>query len=185
MQAAVRHDYLSVEDYLAAEALSDVRHEYLGGMVYATGGETRAHNQIVGNLYAALRQHLRRGPCHLYVSDIRVNLDLRDDEYYYYPDIVVTCDPEDDHPRFVRRPRLIIEVASPATQRVDRREKLFAYTSLESLEEYVLVAQDTPEVNVFRRANGWRPEQMAGAGASLTLRSLECTLPLDLVYEGV
>lgn len=185
MQAALRHDHVSVEEYLAAEELSDVRHEYLGGMVYARGGETRAHNQIVGNLYAAIRQHLRRGPCRLYVSDIRVNLDLREDEYYYYPDIVVTCDPKDDHPRFVRYPKLLIEVASPATQRADRREKFFAYTSLESLEEYVLVAQDTPEVIAFRRADGWRPDKVEGAGAALTLRSLECTLPFDLVYEGV
>jgi len=122
---------------------------------------------------------------HEYVSDIRVNLDLRNDEYYDYPDIVVTCDPKDDHPRFVRYPKLIIEVASPATQRVDRREKSFAFTSIEPLEKYVLVAQETPEADVFRRANGWRPDLVKGAGASLTLRSLDCQLPFDLVYEGV
>lgn len=184
MQAAVTQDDVSVEDYLAAEELSEVRHEYLGGMVYAMGGETRAHNTIVLNLAEAMRQRLRRGPCKLYVSDIRVNLALRDDEYYYYPDIVVTCDPKDDHPRFVRRPKLIIEVASPGTQRVDRREKFLAYTSIKSLEEYVLVAQDTPEVTVFRRANRWRPEKIEGASASLTLRSVEAKLPLELIYEG-
>lgn len=112
MQAAVKQDLVSVEEYLAAEELSEVRHEYLGGVVYAMAGETRAHNTIVLNLAGALRQHLRGRRCKLYVSDIRGNLDLRDDEYYYYPDVVVTCDPKDDHPRFVRHPKLIIEVAS-------------------------------------------------------------------------
>ena len=185
MQAVVKEDYVSVEDYLAAEELSEVRHEYLGGLVYAMAGETRAHNQIVGNLYASLRQHLRRGPCRLYVSDIRVNLSLRDDEYYYYPDIVVTCDPRDDHPRFVRQPKLIIEVSSPGTERVDRREKFFAFTTIESLEEYMLVAQSVPEVTVFRRSNRWRPEKIEGAGATVTLASLDFVLPFETIYEGV
>ena len=185
MQAAVKEDYVSVEDYLAAEELSEVRHEYLGGQVYAMAGETRAHNQIVGNLYAALRQQLRRGPCRLYVSDIRVNLSLREDEYYYYPDIVVTCDARDDHPRFVRQPKLIIEVSSPGTERVDRREKFFAYTTIESLEEYLLVAQSVPEVTVFRRSNRWRPEKIEGAGATVTLTSLDFVLPFETIYEGV
>lgn len=139
MQAAVKEDYVSVEDYLAAEEL----------------------------------------------SDIRVNLSLHDDEYYYYPDLVVTCDAKDDHPRFVRYPKLIVEVSSPGTPRVDRREKFFAYTSMESLEEYVLVAQDAPEVTLFRRANRWRPEKIEGAAASVTLSSLDLELPFETIYEGV
>src|SRR6266508_990801 len=126
MEAVVQNDYVSVEDYLAAEEKSDIRHEYLGGFVYAMAGETRAHNTITGNLYVAIHQHLRGGPCKLYVNDIRVNFLLQQDEYYYYPDLVVTCDPRDTHPRFIRRPKLLIEISSESTERIDRREKFFA-----------------------------------------------------------
>jgi Uma2 family endonuclease len=185
MQAAVQNDYVTVEDYLAAEEASEVRHEYLGGLVYAMAGETRAHNQITGNLYLAIRQHLKGGPCKLYMSDIRVNLSLREDAYYCYPDLVVTCDPRDTDPRFIRHPKLIIEVMSPSTERVDKREKFFAYTTMESLEEYVLIAQTTREVTLFRRGNGWRSEKVSGPDAQLTLASLQLALPLTGVYEGV
>ena len=185
MQAAAKNDLVSVADYLAAEAISDVRHEYLGGLVYAMAGETRDHNQIAQNLLFHLRQHIQGGPCKLYMSDIRVNFDLRNDEYYYYPDIVVTCDTLDNDKRFIRHPKLIIEVLSESTERVDKREKFFAYTSIASLEEYVLVAQDTKEVTVFRQANGWRAEKVSGPEAQLTFASLQIELPLAIVYEGV
>ena len=185
MQAAVESDYVPVAGYLAAEETSDVRHEYLGGLVYAMAGETTVHNQISQNLLFNLRQHLKGGPCKIYISDIRVNFDLRNDEYYYYPDIVVTCDKRDTHKRFIRHPKLIIEVLSESTERVDKREKFFAYTTIESLEEYVLVAQTSREVTAFRRANGWRAEKIAGPEASLTLNSLQLALPLTAIYEGI
>jgi Uma2 family endonuclease len=176
---------VTVEDYLAREESGDIRHEYLGGLVYAMAGETRVHNTIAGNLYIAIRQHLRGGPCKLYVSDIRVNLSLRDDEYYYYPDLVVTCDPRDTHPRFVRHPQLLIEVMSPSTERVDKREKFFAYTTIESLEEYVLIAQSPPEVTVYRRAEGWRAVKVNGLEATIALESLSVEVPMAVVYDGL
>lgn len=185
MQTAAKSEFVSVEDYLIAEAASNVRHEYLGGLVYAMAGETRDHNTITLNLALALRQHLKGKPCQLYMSDIRVNFDLHDDEYYYYPDLVVTCDRRDSHKRFVKHPRLIIEVLSESTERVDKREKFFAYTSIKSLEEYVLVSQETKEVTVFRRADDWKAVSYSGAKAKLVLKSLKAALPLSAVYEGV
>lgn len=185
MQTAVQHDPVPVEAYLAAEERSEVRHEYLGGVVYAMAGETRAHNEIVGNLYAAIRSHLQGGRCKLYVSDIRVTLSLHDDAYVYYPDLVVTCDGRDSDPRFVRYPKVLVEVLSPSTERVDRREKFFAYTTIESLEEYVLVAQPAREVTIFRRADAWRAEKAAGIEDVVTLSSLQIDLPLAAIYEGL
>ena len=185
MQTAAKSELISVEDYLAAEAASKVRHEYLGGLIYAMAGETRAHNQITGNLYIALRQHLKGKPCQLYMSDIRVNFDLRSDEYYYYPDLVVTCDRRDNHKRFVKHPKLIIEVLSESTERVDKREKFFAYTSIKSLEEYVLVSQVAKEVTVFRRADDWKGVSYSGPKAKLVLKALKVTFPLASVYEGI
>ena len=185
MPPALKTEYISVANYLAAEEKSDLRHEYLGGLVYAMAGETRAHNEIVGNLYLALRRRLKGKPCQVYTSDIRVNFLLREDDYFYYPDLVVTCDKRDTHPRFIRHPKLILEVLSASTERVDRREKFFAYTGIESLEEYILVAQDRREATLFRRANGWKAEVVSGARASLPIKSLATRLPLTTIYEGV
>lgn len=185
MQTAAQNDYVPVEDYLTAEETSEVRHEYLGGLVYAMAGETLKHNRITGNVYILLRQHLKSTPCGVFVSDIRVNFKIRDDSYYYYPDIVVTCDVRDNHPRFVNFPKLIIEVLSDSTERIDKREKFFAYTTIESLEEYVLVSQNAAEVTIFRRANGWQSEKISGPEASVALNSLQISVPLNAIYEGI
>ncbi|MDQ6631037.1 MAG: Uma2 family endonuclease [Verrucomicrobiota bacterium] len=183
MQAVTPNDFVSVDDYLAREEASNIRHEYLGGIVYAMAGETTVHNQISQNLLINIRQHLRGDPCRIFISDIRVNFKIGDDEYYYYPDIIVTCDKRDTHERFVRFPKLIIEVSSPSTERIDRREKFFAYTSIGSLEEYVLVPQKGGEFTVFRRANNWREEKISSD--NLTLESLQWALPRASVYDGI
>jgi len=119
------------------------------------------------------------------MSDIRVNFDVHNDEYYYYPDLIVTCDKRDTDKRFVRHPKLIIEVLSPTTERVDKREKFLAYTTMKSLEEYVLVAQARREVTIFRRSKGWRPVKVKGGKASFSLESLQLKLPMPAVYEGI
>ena len=185
MQTATQIDYVRVADYLAAEEASDIRHEYLGGLVYAMAGETRDHNQIVGNLCCLIHPHLKGGSHKLYIIDIRVNFDIRSDEYYYYPDLVVTCDKRDTDKRFIRHPKLLIEVLSPSTERVDKREKFLAYTTMESLEEYVLVAQARREVTIFRRSNDWKAEKVTGAKRSFSLAPLQLKLAMPAVYEGL
>jgi Uma2 family endonuclease len=185
MQTETQSEFVSIEDYLAAETGSEVRHEYLGGVVYAMAGETTIHNQIAGNLYVAVRQHLKGKSCRVFMSDIRVNFKLRGDDYFYYPDIVVTCDKRDTDPRAVHFPKLIIEVLSESTERVDRREKFLAYTHIASLEEYVLVGQDPREVTVFRRSGDWRSEVFFGGKAKISLVSLKLSLPLAAIYEGI
>lgn len=184
-EAALQHDFVSVEDYLAAEETSDIRHEYLGGLVYAMSGTTRAHNTILGNLFTVVGSHLKRSGCSVYFSDIRVNFRIRDDEYFYYPDLVVTCDPRDTHPRFVRHPKLIIEVLSESTRRIDQREKLFAYSTIPSLEEYLLVEQGEPAVRIHRRRRDWSREELVGATEVLHLDSLELNVPLSAIYDGI
>lgn len=176
---------ISVEDYLASEKTSDIRHEYLGGMVYAMAGERTAHNRVSGNLYSEILNHLKRGPHKTYISDIRVNFQIRGDDYFYYPDILVTCDKRDTHERFVRFPKLIIEVSSPSTERIDRREKFFAFTGIETLEEYVLVPQKPVEFTVFRKANNWREEKISVETGELRLDSLQLSLPRSAIYEGI
>jgi len=184
MQAAAQSDYVRVEDYLAAEEAREIRHEYLGGAVYAMAGETRAHNTIALNVATAIRQRLK-SPCKLYMGGLRVNFQLRQDDYYYYPDVVVTCDSRDKDPRVIRYPKLIVEVLSESTERVDRREKFLAYTTIETLEEYVLIGQSSPEATIFRRSSDWRAEKTLGAEAGWAIECLRLTLPLAEMYEGI
>jgi Uma2 family endonuclease len=151
-------------------------------------GTSQAHNTIALNLASALRARLKGGSCHVFMSDIRVHLKLQSDDYYYYPDVIVTCDKRDlaDHQsQFVEHPKVIIEVLSDSAERVDKREKFFAYSQIASLQEYLLVSQKTPEVIVFRRASQWRPEQVTEAKASVAIKALRLRLPLKTIYEGV
>jgi Uma2 family endonuclease len=177
MQSAARAEFVPPSEYLAAEAQSDVRHEYLGGVVYAMAGETRDHNTIALNLAAILREKLRAGRCKVYMTGVRVNFLIRTDEYFYYPDVVVTCDARDTDRRAVRYPKLIVEVLSESTERVDRGEKFFAYSSIETVEEYVLVAQDQSEITVFRRRNQWKPETSSAGTFVLESVDLDLSVP--------
>ncbi|MBI2928640.1 MAG: Uma2 family endonuclease [Verrucomicrobia bacterium] len=185
MQAAEELEFISVEDYLAGERWSDVRHEYLGGTVYAMAGTSKEHNTVSLNLATELRAHLRGSRCRVFMVDLKVRLKVAGADIFYYPDLAVACDPRDTDRYFIRYPKLLVEVLSPETERIDRREKFLSYTQIETLEEYVLVAQDRLEVTVFRRANNWEPEILRQPEEQLRLTSLDFSLPLSTVYEGV
>ena len=185
MQAAQQLDWISVEDYLEGEQASEVRHEYIGGVVYGMAGASDEHNLISGSLYSALRAHVRGGPCRAFATDAKVRLEIARDDIFYYPDVMVACDPRDTDRFFKRFPKVLIEVLSDTTERTDRREKFLSYTQIETLEEYVLVAQDKMEITVFRRAGQWQPEILRQPEQTLRLASLDFSLPLSAVYEGV
>jgi Uma2 family endonuclease len=176
--------HISVEEYLEGEQTSDVRHEYLGGDVYAMAGATDTHNIIAGNIFAALHRQLRQGPCQAFISDMKVKLKAAEDILFYYPDIIVACDPKDSAALYRERPNTIIEVLSPSTDRVDRREKLFAYHTIPQLENYVLVEQEKVGCTVFRRSNVWASELLTSGGQNLVLANLNFTVSLHDIYEG-
>jgi Uma2 family endonuclease len=176
--------YLSVADYLAGERDADVRHEYVNGQVYAMAGASDRHNRIALNIASRLNEHLTDDECEAFMSDMKVKVDPA---LYYYPDVVVTCDPPGGDAYFRTEPRLIVEVTSPTTERVDRTEKLHAYRRIESLREYVLAAQDGMLVEVHRRqADGeWTREIFTGPEEQLALASVGLTLSLADVYRNV
>ena len=155
---ALQASSLSVEDYLSGELRSEVRHEYVAGSVYAMAGASEEHNDLALNLATALRLHLRSGPCKVFMVDMKARLERGSQSVFYYPDVMVACDPRDTDRYFKRFPKVIIEVLSPDTERTDEREKFWAYTSVETFDEYVLVAQDRMEVSVFRREKQWTKE---------------------------
>ncbi|MGH8260463.1 MAG: Uma2 family endonuclease, partial [Steroidobacteraceae bacterium] len=169
---------------LEFEEKSPLKHEFVNGFAYAmTGGSVR-HGRIALNLATTFKIHLKRGQCEAFASDVRVVVQRDKNEIAYYPDVVVDCrrDTRDTH--FVRDPRLIVEVLSPSTQRTDRREKLQNYRLIDSLEEYVLAAQDERTLTIHRRSDGWRASAYAGADAVAEFRSIGLALPLTEIYDG-
>ncbi|MBI2927205.1 MAG: Uma2 family endonuclease [Verrucomicrobia bacterium] len=185
MQAVCAESFISVEDYLAGELQRQVRHEYLGGAVYAMAGSSEEHNTIAGNIFGRLRNYLSGKPCRAFIVDMKVRVKPEPEAIFYYPDVMVVCDPRDTERYFKRFPRVLIEVLSPETERTDRREKLVHYTQLETLEEYVLVAQDRVEVTYYRRAKHWQPELLNEPDQQLRLDSIGFAMPLRAVYEQV
>lgn len=175
---------ITVEDYLEGELRSDIRHEYIDGEVYAMVGASAAHNVIVGNLFAALHAHLRGGPCQVFMADMKVNIKWQESKRFYYPDIQVCCDPNDREAYYRSRPKLIIEVLSPHTEREDRSSKFYAYRRIDSLEEYVLIAQDTYRVEVYRRSTDWDLE-IYGREDQVGLDSVAFTIAVADIYEAV
>jgi Uma2 family endonuclease len=185
METALKTTFVSVDEYLSGEELSDVRHEYVAGVVYAMAGTSDPHNTIAGNFFAALHSHLRGSKCRLFISDIKAYVQTADYEIFYYPDVMVTCDARDTERHFKRYPTLIIEVLSDSTERIDRHEKFRNYTQIETLQEYVLVSQDKMEVTVFRRAQDWKAEIANRADQEIRLDSVQFKVQIGAIYEGV
>lgn len=180
----------TVEQYLRLERDSALKHEFRDGQIIDMAGGSAEHSLIIANLIGELRARLKGSPCRVYDSNLRVRIakKLR----YAYPDASVICgeaqfDPVDSARTTVTNPRVVIEVLSPATELYDRGEKFRRYLELESLEEYVLVAQDEARVEtLFRQSDGtWLFATANGRDAAARLRSLRIDLPLAEVYAGV
>ena len=183
---AVSTPTITVEEYLASEALAEVKHEYLGGVVYAMAGASEAHNIIAMNLYGSLHRQLRGRPCQSFGSDMKVRLRPLDETYFYYPDAMIACDPTDAGHGWRERPSALFEIISEETRRIDEREKRVPYMQLPSLQAYVRIEQARPEVVVeWRTPDGWKSERLRGLEAVVRLPALEIELPLGELYERV
>lgn len=182
---ATQVPYLSERDYLEGEKYSDIRHEYVDGQVYAMAGASKQHGIIAGNLFAHLREKAKGTPCVVYQSDMKVRTAGR--KRYYYPDVVVGCEPDDTDDYYLEKPCLIVEVLSESTARRDRTEKLLSYMNIPTLRAYLLVAQDQPEVEMFYREpdGNWWVQAFSGLEASIVLPCPETTLTLADVYESI
>lgn len=139
---------VSAKDYLKNELVSPVKHEFVGGEVYAMAGGSVRHNVICGNIFAALRSHLIDNECDVIITDVKIKTT---DDAYYYPDVFVSCDKTPKSHYYREEPVLIVEVASPSTRQIDRREKLRAYQQIPSVQEYVIVEQDKFHIELHRR----------------------------------
>ncbi len=182
---ALPETHLSVADYLAFEEAASVRHEYIGGRIHAMAGTSERHNLIALNIATFLHGKLRGGPCRAYMSDFKVRLEINRDDLFYYPDIMVSCIREGVETHYLRYPKLIAEVLSPSTEAIDRREKLLNYRSIPTLDEYLVVAQDTPEVTIHRRRGAWQAILLKSPDDVVELESLKLSLTVAQIYEGL
>lgn len=177
-------NYISPADYLELEQASPHRHEYRQGLVYAMAGGTDNHDRIALNLLTLINLHLGNSDCRFHSGNVKV---AYQDQFYYYPDIFVTCDPRDRMDRQVKRyPKLIGEVLSPSTQLFDRTQKFEDYQKLDSLMEYLLIAQDQPLVSCYRRqVDGSWALTVYQTGDRVMLTSLDLEFPISALYQGL
>ncbi len=174
---------MSVADYLAMEERSRVRHEYVDGEVYAMSGASRRHNLLIGNLYTHSRRSAA-GRCHVLTAGMMLRIEARNS--IYYPDVMACCDPDDQLDQYVTAPCFIIEVLSPTTASIDKREKRLAYLTLKSVDEYVIVDQDRMRVDVYRGERGpWASQVLDNPDDVLELTCIELRVPLWEIYYGV
>jgi Uma2 family endonuclease len=183
---ATSQETFTVEEYLNFEESSFERHEYAAGQIYAMSEPLQRHKLIAGNVFAALHAHLRETPCRPYIGTTRVQIQARGDDYFYYPDILVGCgQARDEKGRFVDEYRLVMEVMSRSTERIDRREKAFIYRELPSIQEIVLISQQSPWLTCYRRTEDWAPVALASPEQALELKSVGLALSLRQIYEGL
>ena len=174
---------LSEDDYLAGEMLADVRHEFVNGDVYAMAGGSANHNRVAGNLYARLLSNADQS-CSPFIGDMKLRVSAG--SAYYYPDVMLVCDASDNEAYFKTSPCMVAEVLSRSTELTDRREKWAAYQKLQSLREYVLLAQDRAYIEVYQRVNlrHWGMTVL-GLEDTLVLSCGDISVPVRDLYQGV
>lgn len=161
---SARTNEISVADYLAGEQDGELRHEYVTGRVYAMTGASARHALLVGALHALLYPASRRKGCQLFVNDMKVHIQRAGEDAFYYPDLMLACEPDDRADYY--------------------REKLYAYTGISSLREYLLVAQDGRRVDLYRRVtDDWTHDSYTQG--TVRLGCLELELALDDIYADV
>lgn len=186
MSTVRKREPISVSDYLAGELVSPIKHEYVGGIVYAMTGAKIVHNVISSNAVVALGYQLRGKKCQAFTSDMKIRVRLRNQWRFYYPDVSVVCQSNPSEDLFQDAPVVVIEVLSPSTRRTDTQEKQEAYLSLPSLGVYLLVEQSSAFVTVFRRQGSeFTTDVYDQMDQVIPLPEIDAELPLAELYARV
>jgi Uma2 family endonuclease len=180
-------NFVTPGEYLELERKSEIRSEYIAGHIFAMSGASRRHNLIAVNFVREVSSQVRGRPCEVYMSDMRVKVSPTG--MYTYPDIVAVCgEPrfEDAHIDTLLNPVVIVEVLSESTEAYDRGEKFAHYRRLDTLREYVLVAQDKVRVEHYvREGEQWILSEISDPESALHLASVDCHVALAAIYEKV
>ncbi len=187
MSTARKFEPVSVADYLAGEATSTQKHEYVCGEVYAQAGGTNIHNRIATNATIEIGNLLRGHRCQVYNSDTKIRISAEDGTRFFYPDLSVICESNSEGETFQDNPAIVFEVLSPSTRRQDLGEKREHYCKLPSLQMYVLLEQTSATAVVFQRLSDGKFERVAyvGLDQEIPLKPFELVLLLKGIYEGI
>lgn len=182
-----RKPHYTPEEYLILERKADYRSEYVNGQIIAMAGASRAHNLIATNFCREISQQLRGRPCEAYISDMRVK--VSNTGLYTYPDVVVACGEirfEDIDNDTLINPTVIVEVLSDSTEAYNRGEKFAHYRRVESLQEYLLVAQDYVQIEHYvRQGAQWVLSEANRLDESVHCPAIDCNVLLQNVYDKV
>lgn len=184
---------MTVQEFHRLEqSMPDVKYEYLDGIARFMSGGSGEHDLIAYNMRTALNQHFQSGPCFVRGSDMQVLISTQSNrkENYVYPDVTVSCDVADRRRgnTLIRSPRIVVEVLSPSTEKVDRGRKLEAYKRSSTIQEIVLINQFVQAVEVYRRSEhddiNWHCV-FYGPGSEVDLRSVDVHIGLQEIYQGI
>jgi len=187
---ATKLNNISIEEYIAIERENDTRYEYHNGEIFVMAGGTVSHTDISGNVFHEVTTKLRakNSSCRPFNNDLKIQ--IQSERRFVYPDMSVICEEPETSEYYkdaLTNPIIIIEVLSDSTANYDRGKKFFLYRKIETLQEYILIEQDAPEIDIYTRTEGdlWRINRVSGVENSLTLQSFEIEIPLKDIYRSV
>ena len=172
--------FLSESDYLEGELISDIKHEFIDGQVFAMADASGNHERISNNILRKFGNHLENEPCEPFGSDMKVKVGTN----YFYPDVLVDCHFDESQPYFATSPVIIVEVLSNSTHQTDRTTKRLSYINLPSLIEYVLIEQDFVDVEVMRKNDNWKSTHYF-LGDTIHFESIDLSLSVEAIYHRV
>ncbi len=184
MSQALVHNNIAEADYLTAEERASVRHELVGGEMHVMAGASERHNRIAGNLFFHLRAATRGKTCRAFMADMKLR--LGQGALFYYPDAMLVCDPADDHPHYKQTPCFIADVLSPATAKIDVREKWSAYQALSSLRYDLRVDSERLWAKCYsaNAAGQWFEQELSAEDRlEINCGDARIALTLDDIYE--
>jgi Uma2 family endonuclease len=178
---------MSIEEYIEFDKLSEERFEYFDGELFAMAGGSPNHTRVSGNVFAVLRDKLRGSTCEAFTADLRIKVPAA--APFRYPDVSVACDPQFEEMLGVEallNPVLLVEVLSVSTTDYDLGKKFTEYQSIESFEEYLVIAQDRPHViQHIKQPIGWLRLDTIGLESTVKLTSIEAEISLREIYQRV
>lgn len=173
---------MSVEDYLEGEKHGEIRHEYVDGEIYAMSGVSKEHNRINRRLLRSVETKLLGSDCETFFVDVKVQ--VKKLNRFYYPDLVVVCGEDEENEYVITKPTVVVEILSPSTAGTDRREKMFAYQEIDSLQEYLMIDQDERHAELYRRRDDGLWSWITYIpGEDIELESIGFSMPLDELYD--
>jgi len=180
--------HFTLEEYLRHEEDRPGRHEYIAGQIFAMSTPLVRHQMIVTNVAVHFQSQLRGTQCWAISSNTKLRLKIDEDDIFYVPDVMIACGPFSEEvldASWLTNPCVVVEVMSAWTEGIDRREKALNYRHIPSVEEYLVIAQWSREVTLYRRSDQWRPFVLREPDDVFESRAVDVSIALKDIYEGV